>query len=267
MTEQKNYAWNPADYAKNSANQYTWAKELIPKLKISGNQVLLDIGCGDGKITAEIAKCLPKGRVVGIDSSNQMIKLAKSTFPNEQYNNLTFQVIDARNLTFDGEFDIAFSNAALHWIIDQKSVLQGVKRSLKPRGRILFQMAGKGNAQAVLCILDEMLREQKWQRFFDKFTFPYAFLGTEEYMELLSDTDLEPLRVELIPKDMTFKGAEGLAGWVRTTWLPFTERIPPQQQTFFVDEIVNRYLERFPADIEGTVHLGMVRLEVEAKKS
>ncbi len=266
MVAQKSYAWNPADYAKNSANQYAWAKELIPKLKLQGDDVLLDIGCGDGKITAEIAKHLPNGKAVGVDSSPQMIKLAKTTFPSEEYTNLSFQVMDARHLTFQAEFDVAFSNAALHWILDQKTVLQGVQRSLKPAGRVLFQMAGKGNAQAVLKLLDEMCTEGKWRGFFEGFKFPYAFLSAEEYRALVLEAGFEPLRVEVFPKDMKFVGADAMAGWVRTTWLPFTERIPVKLRDSFVEEIVNCYLERHPADAEGVVHLGMVRLEVEAKK-
>jgi trans-aconitate 2-methyltransferase len=266
LSTPKNYVWNPTDYAKNSANQYTWAQELIPKLKLKGDETLLDIGCGDGKITANLAKYLQNGKVVGIDSSSQMIKLAKTTFPNEQYPNLTFQVMDAQNLTFQEEFDLAFSNAALHWITNQKPVLLGVQRSLKPQGRLLFQMAGKGNAQAIIEILDELLVLSEWKRFFEDFKFPYAFCAPEEYRALLVEAGLEPLRVERFPKDMKFNGAEGIAGWVRTTWLPFTERIPIERQNDFIKQIVNRYLEKFPADAQGVVHLGMIRLEVEAVK-
>ena len=94
------YNWNAQDYAKNSQNQFQWAQELIPKLKLQGNEALLDIGCGDGKITAELARCLPKGRAVGIDSSEKMIDLAKTAFPQKDYPNLSFQVMDARKLTF-----------------------------------------------------------------------------------------------------------------------------------------------------------------------
>ena len=266
MSKTKNYAWDAKDYAKNSQNQFQWAKELIPKLKLQGNEVLLDIGCGDGKITAEIAKALPNGKVVGIDSSAEMINLAKTTFPVEQYPNVTFKVIDARNIPFQEEFDIAFSNAALHWIIEQKAILKGVQRSLKPHGRILFQMAGKGNAQAVLSLFDELLVLPEWKCYFEGFTFPYAFLNPQEYRQLLLQAGLKPLRVELFPRDMKFPSAEGLAGWVRTTWLPFTERIPIQQRDSFVKEIVNRYTANHPVDAEGIVHLAMVRLEVEAIK-
>jgi trans-aconitate 2-methyltransferase len=260
------YSWNASDYAKNSSNQYVWAKELIPKLELLGNEAFLDIGCGDGKITAELAKCLPNGRAVGVDSSVEMINLANRNFPQQDYTNLTFQVMDARKLTFHGEFDRVFSNAALHWIPEQKTVLVGVAESLKNGGRLLFQMGGKGNAKDILGILDDMLVEAQWKGFFEGFTFPYAFCGTDEYRNLLIEAGLVPKRVELLPKVMSLKGAEGLAGWIRTTWLPYTQRLPLERRDGFVAEIGKRYLANHPVDAEDALCLSMVRLEVEAYK-
>jgi len=264
--EAKNYAWDANDYAKNSQNQYQWAKELIPKLKLKGNETLLDIGCGDGKITAELAECLPNGRAIGIDSSTQMIKLAQNTFPSKDHTNLSFQVMDARKLLFKSKFDMIYSNAALHWIVDQKSVLQGVQKSLKTGARILFQMAGKGNAQAVLGIFDDLLAEEPWKEFFEGFAFPYGFFSAEEYKTFLVEAGLKPLRVELFSKDMRHAGEKGLAGWIRTTWLPYTERLPIEKRDKFVKEIVKRYIKNHPIGADSVVHLGMIRLEVEAYK-
>jgi trans-aconitate 2-methyltransferase len=107
-------------------------KELISKLKLKGNKTLLDIGCGYCKITAELAKCTPNGRAVGIDFLDQMIRLAQNTFPSKDNPNLSYQVKGARRLLFQSEFDMIFSNATLHWIFNQKAVLQGVQRILKP---------------------------------------------------------------------------------------------------------------------------------------
>jgi trans-aconitate methyltransferase len=261
------YNWNAKDYAKNSQNQFQWAQELIPKLKLHGNEALLDIGCGDGKITADLARYLPNGRAVGVDSSEKMIDLAKSGFPSKDYSNLSFQVMDARKLTFHSEFDRVFSNAALHWIIDQTTVLAGVQRSLKPGGRLLFQMAGKSNAKDVLNLINELTAVKPWNGFFSDMKFPYGFYDTEEYKAFLYESGLTAERVELFPKDMKFNGAEGLAGWVRTTWLPFTDRIPAELRPKFVELIVNRYLEQHPADEAGVVHVGMIRIEVEAYKT
>lgn len=260
------YNWNAEDYARNSQNQFRWAQELIPKLRLKGNEALLDIGCGDGKITAELARCLPGGKAVGVDGSKEMIRLAKEKFSTNAYPKLTFQVMDARNLTFNEEFDVAFSNAALHWIIDQKAVLEGVKRALKPGGRLLFQMAGKGNAKDVLNIIEDLVDSEPWKSFFHGMLFPFGFYDAQEYRMLLQEAGLVAERVELFPRDMKHDGAEGLAGWVRTCWLPFTDRLPDELKARFVQEIVDRYVKGHPADEAGVVHVGMMRIEVEAHK-
>ena len=79
MTE-KSCKWDAADYASNSASQFGWAMELIEKLRLQGDDHVLDIGCGDGKVSAEIARRLPKGAVIGVDGSQEMIELAFETF-------------------------------------------------------------------------------------------------------------------------------------------------------------------------------------------
>jgi trans-aconitate methyltransferase len=262
----KNYSWNACDYAKHSSSQYGWAKELIPKLKLCGNEALLDIGCGDGKITAVLAKSLPEGCVVGVDSSEEMVTLAQRTFPVNAYPNLSFQKMDARELPFQEKFDRVFSNAALHWIIDHKPVLHGVQRSLKSGGRLLFQMGGKGNAKDILAVLDDMFRGEQWRTFFEGFRFPYGFYAPEEYAAWLLEAKLAPERAELLQKDMKLLGKEGLAGWIRTTWLPYTERLPTGLREPFIAEIVDTYLTAHPLDAEGNAHVAMVRLEVEARK-
>ena len=80
--------WNAADYAANSVVQQTWARELIAKLKLHGNEHILDVGCGDGKVTAEIAHAVPRGSATGIDASPQMVKFAQKTFPAKKFPNL-----------------------------------------------------------------------------------------------------------------------------------------------------------------------------------
>ena len=134
------YSWNAEDYAKHSSTQYELAKELIPKLRLSGNEALLDIGCGDSKVTAQLASSLPGGCVVGIDNSEGMVDLARRNFPQTAYPNLHFQRMNVQSLDFQDQFDRVFSNAALHWVIDQRPVLKGVQRSLKAGGSLLFQM-------------------------------------------------------------------------------------------------------------------------------
>ena len=127
-------------------------------------------------------------------------------------------------------------------------------------------MAGKGNAKDILCIINDLLMWSHGANISAGMTFPYGFYDKKEYKAFLQQAGLVPDRVELFAKDMKHQGAEGLAGWVRTTWLPFTDRLPEELRAKFVAEIVQRYLSEHPADAEGVVHVGMMRIEVEAYK-
>ena len=260
------YSWNAADYEKHSQAQQKWARELIEKLKLKGTEDVLDLGCGDGKVTAEISSYVSNGSVVGIDNASDMINLAVERYPESKYPNLKFKLMDARKLAFNECFDIVFSNAALHWVKDHKPVVRGLSKSLRPGGKILLQMGGKGNASYILSVLGEIQSKLEWQQYFDNFEFPYGFYGMDEYEALLQQNGFKVNRLELIPKDMEHEGKSGLEGWIRTTWLPYTERVPTEKRDKFIEAISTRYIERMPIDSNGKVHVAMLRIEVEAEK-
>jgi len=262
----RTYQWDAADYACHSSAQFAWARELMAKLRLTGGENLLDIGCGDGKVSAEIAAMLPRGSVVAIDSSPEMIDLAVTSFPNSRFPNLSFLRMDAREIPFSERFDLVFSNSALHWVREQGLVLAGMKNCLKRNGGVLVQMAGKGNAGQLAPLFLEVISREEWRGYFQELSLPYVFHEPGEYAALLREAGLEPIRVELFPKEMKQLGKAGLAGWVRTTWLPFTEKVPENRREELVSALVDRFVERYPADEQGFLRLEMMRLEVEAKK-
>jgi len=258
--------WDAQDYARNSGAQHRWARELIDKLDLCGSERVMDLGCGDGKVSADIARLVPNGEVVGVDKSEGMVRFASASFPRDEWQNLSFVHGDASQLAFCDEFDVVFSNATLHWIMDHLPVLRGITRALKPGGRVLLQMGGRGNAAAVQAVLDEVCTTSRWNSYFTGFTHSYGFYGPEEYACWLPKAGLRSIRSELIPKDMAQQGKEGLAGWMRTTWQPYTQRVPEDLRDEFVREAVDRYLRDWPPDTGGNVHVQMVRLEVQAVK-
>jgi trans-aconitate 2-methyltransferase len=259
------YTWDPADYRAHSPAQRLWAEELVDKLCLCGNERILDLGCGDGRITAEIAARVPEGMVVGVDNSREMIGFAREHFPSSMYPNLSFEICDIRTLPVLGEFHVAFSNAALHWVPEQVAVLEGVRDNLACGGRLLFQMGGKGNASRLLDnVLPVVIRRQRWRSYFKRFVAPFRFFGDEEYIRFLKSAGLVPGRVQLIPKDMVYPDRGGLEGWIRTTWLPYTQAIPEELRDIAIREIIDKYLEEYPPDPDGTISVPMVRLEVEA---
>lgn len=256
--------WSAADYASNSVVQQKWARELIGQLKLRGDERILDVGCGDGKITAEIARALPNGCAVGIDASPQMIEFAHQTFPAAKNPNLEFHVMDARKIQFVRKFDLVFSNAALHWVDDHQAFLRGAADVLRVDGRLVVSCGGKGNAHDVFLALRPEMRLKRWRPFLRKMETPYFFHSPEEYKKWLPHFGFQTHTVKLAPKDATYDGRDGFAAWLRTTWLPYTQRVPENVREEFIAAVVDRYIAKHPVDAKGLVHVRMVRLEIDA---
>jgi len=258
--------WNAADYAANSVVQQTWARELIAKLDLRGDEHILDVGCGDGKVTAEIARAVPNGSVAGVDASAEMIAFAKKTFPSARIANVAFRVMDARKIKLARRFDLVFSNAALHWVDDHEEFLRGAAAALKPSGRLVVSCGGKGNAQDVFVALRPEMRLAHWREFFRKIPEPYFFYAPEEYKKWLAKAGFQTQGIRLTPKDATYPGADGFAAWLRTTWIPYVQRVPEKAREEFITAVTKRYVAKHPPDAENKVHVRMVRLEIDAVK-
>ena len=259
-------AWDPAAYAAHSAVQQEWARELIARMALRGDERVLDVGCGDGKVTAEIAQALPRGAVTGIDASPEMIRFARKAFPKKTAANLQFRVMDARHIQLDQDFDLVFSNAALHWVDDHQAFLRGASTALRPGGRLMVSCGGKGNAHDVFLAIRSRIRLPHWRGYFRKLERPYHFYGPDDYRKWLPKFGFTSAHVHLAAKDMTLNGPAGLAAWLRTTWLPYTQRVPEAAREQLIDSVVVRYMEKQPADHAGRLHVRMVRLEIEAVK-
>lgn len=258
--------WNAADYAANSLVQQTWARELIARLHLRDDERILNVGCGDGKVTAEIARALPNGSATGMDASAEMIAFAKKTFPPSQISNLKFQVCDARKIKSARQFDLVFSNAALHWFEDHPAFLHGAASVLKPGGRLIVSCGGRGNAQEVFVAARPEMRLRPWRDFFRQMPKPYFFYSPEDYEKWLPKLGFKIHSLKLTPKDATYAGAEGFAAWMRTTWLPYVQRLPENVREEFIAAVTQRYVAKHPPDADGKVHVRMVRLEIDAVK-
>ena len=305
----KDLHWNAADYAANSAVQQTWARELIAQLQLRGDEHVLDVGCGDGKVTAEIARAVPRGSATGVDASPQMIDFAKKTFSPCEISNLTFQICDARKISFAalsspspsqkeeragarrlvasnskplaptlsplgrGEgvksvpFDIVFSNATLHWVDDHRAFLRGAASVLRPGGHLVVSCGGKGNAHDVFVVLRSEMRLKRWREFFRRLEAPYFFYSPADYEKWLPRFGFKSRGVRLSSKDAVYAGRDGFAAWLRTTWLPYTQRVPENLREEFIGAVTDRYVAKHPLDDAGRVHVRMVRLEIDALKT
>ena len=160
-----------------------------------------------------------------------------------------------------------FSNAALHWVDDHEAILRGAASVLRNGGRLVVSCGGKGNAHDVFLALRPEMRLKCWCEFFRKMPLPYFFYAPADYEKWLPKFGFKINTLKLAPKDAIYDGAEGLATWLRTTWLPFVQRVPENLREEFIAAVTARYLAKHPPDAQGNVHVRMVRLEIEAVKT
>ncbi len=215
--------WNPAGYVTNAGFVAELGLPVVDLLNPVPNECLLDLGCGDGRLTEKLvaAGC----QVRGVDTSVELIEAAKTR-------GLNVQVMDGRQLTFVSEFDAVFTNAALHWINEAEAVIEGVWQSLKPGGRFVGEFGGEQNVATVRQALHQTLKARGLDA---DAVDPWYFPGPTEYKERLENQGFVVSYIELIPRPTPLPG--DIMGWLETFAQTFTKSLPPNQQVDFLNEI------------------------------
>lgn len=253
--------WDAADYHRSASAQTAWGRDLHARLDLRGDERLVDLGCGDGRLTAALGARVPRGAVTGVDADPEMIAFARRHHARP---NVAFLQADVRRFSVDGGADVIVSSACLHWVPDHGAVLRRCRAHLAPGGRLLLQMGGRDNCGEILEAARAAAEDPRFAPRLAPLEHPWTFLGPEDYLALLPRCGFRATRAELLEKDMVHAPGE-LAAWMRTTWMPVLDRLPQPLRDPFVDEVVRRHLARRPADAAGRTHTRMVRLEVEAE--
>ena len=165
------YDFDGERYERASAHQRAWGGDLMSLLDLKGNERVLDLGCGDGALTERLARLVPAGSVLGIDSSEGMVATARA---HHQADNLGFSLMDITDMSFENEFDVVFSNAALHWVHDHDALLAAAHGALRSGGCILWDFAGEGNCQTFFSVIREVMSAKPWSELFQDFTWPWS---------------------------------------------------------------------------------------------
>jgi trans-aconitate 2-methyltransferase len=254
--------WKGEEYAKNSESQKSSAEDFMHGVQFKGNESILDVGCGDGKITAAMARAVPQGSVIGVDISPSMIEMAKNAFP--ACSNLSFQIEDAAKVNFDKKFDVITSFTVMQWVLEQTQALQCFEKALKPGGKLWIQMP-TGLPIAMQQALEKTLSSEKWKSYFTKFSAPWRFYQADEYRTLLTNVHLNPTRLDVVTKHEHFPSRAAFHGFLKQ-WFPYLRPLPAEQKDAFLTDLLDQYLSILPADKEGKVSFIVDRLEVEATK-
>ncbi len=262
MAEETKDPWKGDEYAKHSESQKSSAEDFLCGIPLKNASSILDVGCGDGKITAALARAVPKGRVVGIDISSSMIHFAQEAF--SDCPNLAFSVQDAAHLDFQEQFDLITSFTVMQWVLEQQRALEGFAKALKPGGRLCIQMPVALPAPMEQA-LHKVISSDKWKTHFAAFSPPWKFYQPQEYRELVVKAHFTVDRLDTATKHEKFPSRAVFEGFLKQ-WFPYLRPLPPELKESFLRELVDRYLQILPVDDKGQVNFSVTRLELEARK-
>ncbi len=246
-----NQSWDPDRYARNARFVSDLGMPVLELLAPRPGEHILDLGCGDGALTEKLVAlgCA----VVGIDGSAAQVAAARAR-------GLDARVMDGQHLTFEGEFDAVFSNAALHWMLRADDVIAGVRRALRPGGRFVAECGGHGCVATIYAALRVSLA----RRGLDAAVLnPWYFPTVEDYGARLQRQGFVLKYIALIPRPTPLPG--DIVGWLETFAEAFTGAVDPIDRPALLAE-VRDYLRADLCDARGQWTADYVRLRFAAER-
>lgn len=244
--------WDPERYQRNASFVAELGRDVLAWLAPLAGERMLDLGCGDGALTARLAEICP---TLGVDASAEQIAAARRR-------GLDARVMDGAALVFEAEFDAVFSNAALHWMRDPDAVIDGVWRALRPGGRFVAEMGGAGNVAAVIGALESVLG----QRGIDaRAALPWYFPTPEEYRAKLERRGFVVNQMRLMPRPTQLPGR--LGDWLDTFAESYLALVPAAARPQIkdgVEELLRNQL--FDAETGWTVDYVRLRFAAEKRR-
>jgi trans-aconitate methyltransferase len=250
ITEQ---SWNASHYDRAGAFVPKLAAGLIELFAPKPGERVLDLGCGTGDLTAQIAE---RGALVsGLDASSEMVKEAQRKYPS-----LSFSLADGQELAFEGEFDAVFSNAALHWMPRADAVAEGVARALRSGGRFVAEFGGARCVQTVRNAVRDELSERDIQGHGSPAWF---FPTVPQYARILEQAGLFVQSAVWFERPTRLESRCGLATWLELFCLPLLQALGDRRA-----EVVAGVERRCHAQLyrDGSWWLDYTRLRVVAVK-
>jgi trans-aconitate 2-methyltransferase len=229
-TSPRSREWNSGVYHRLSEPQVSWGKKVLARLQLRGNEVVLDAGCGTGRLTAELVEALPKGRVIGIDLSESMLHSARQHLASFQ-SRVSLARCDLLHLPFNDVFDGIVSTATFHWVLDHDRLFAGLYGALVPGGWLEAQCGGGANIACVRKRASMLAASREFAAYFADFREPWLFQDPESAAEALSRAGFMDVETSVEPALTVLDNAEHYGEFVRNI-------------------ILRRHLENIPSEPE-----------------
>jgi trans-aconitate 2-methyltransferase len=242
--------WDAATYDRVSDAQFGWALEQLERTPLRGDEVVLDAGCGSGRVTAELVRRVPRGRVYGVDAAPSMVAHARTALGDTA----TILCQDLVELELPEQVDLAFSNATFHWIHDHERLFAALAAALAAGARLVAQCGGRGNIEGFRRIAEEVAGEERFAPYFQEWRAPWNYAGAGETADRLASAGFVGVATWLEPKRVRPDRA-----FLKTVCLlPHLRALPAELHDPFVDRVIERCGE--------PVVLEYVRLNITARR-
>jgi len=228
--------WDGNHYQEHSHMQEESAFFLLDSITFKKTDNVLDIGCGDGKITAQISKIANLGQTVGLDISKNMIDHAKKTYANIP--NLSFVQADATNFTLDNTFDYVISFYTIHWVKDLENCLKSIKNVLKPNGKVFIKIATMHKDCPIQKYFDRLDPQGKWSKAKQgrKNTF-HGSKTAKEFQTSLENAEFLYNKVEIFNESFNFENFDAFVEWI-SAWGAYCVELPQDEAKLFFQEMI-----------------------------
>lgn len=249
--------WNARSYDRISDFMEELGREVLDRLQLQGNETVLDAGCGTGRVTQPLIDRLPKGRVIGVDGSADMIRVATERLPADT--ELLVQDLAALDLGPGRTVDAILSTATFHWIADHDALFAALRRALRPGGRLVAQCGGVGNVAAVHAAADATSAGPAYAEHLAGWRGPWHFSTPEDAERRLRAAGFVDVSAGLVTRPaQPEEPLEYLSTIVLGAHL---ERLPAELHASFVREVADRLAAQDP---DGRVTIDYVRLNLDA---
>jgi trans-aconitate 2-methyltransferase len=242
--------WDAETYDAISDPQFEWGMEVLERLELNGDEVVVDAGCGSGRVTAKLLERLPRGRMIAVDGSQAMVEKARERLGDRA----DYVVSDLVELDLSEPVDLIFSTATLHWVLNHDALFARLRANLRPGGRLVAQCGGEGNVAAHARAIATVAARPEFARHLTEAEGLWNFAGAEETERRLRAAGFDPARCWLQPKPVT--PARPLEFIETVTLGPVLARLPEEERRPFAEAVL--------AESPAPLTLDYVRLNIEA---
>ncbi len=233
--------FNRKEYDRPQHYYRDWGEAVINRLRLHGGERILNLGCGDGKLTVQLAEKAPNGFVLGVEASEDLLETARE----HESRNLHFMCSEIEELRFRDEFDLVFSNVALHRMKNHRQLLSYALTALRPGGRVVWSLAGDGSFEHFFAIIRAKLNEPAYRDYFQGLEWPWYMPQRMEYEALVDSVGFSEYSLQEIHTDCGFRDPTDLLSWLDILALtPFLSRLPAGLREEFRDEAAVAMIEQ-----------------------